>query len=176
MYDCLSLISANFVSRRGPLLPSPHLPILPYQSFVSENAFGSISLKERANWLAGKACSGQGRLRAFLLKSGQPNAVDHFLPFRSGRGYDRYRWKAVNIDQATSIARLKAVRLTLLRRDTGCWGTPFGSPIPPSLEDSCGNKFLRKFPSYRRGKDCCARPMPFRLKVPYWEKVAAADT
>lgn len=37
-------------------------------------------------------------------------------------------------------------------------------------------RILRKFLSYSHGKDCCAHPVAFQLKVPYWEKVAAADT
>ena len=71
------------------------------------------------------------------------------------------------LDKAASIARSKAVRRTLLRPDTGCWGTSFGSPISPSLGGGFGKEQsgtgFGKTALFRHGEDGCACPVPLHV-------------
>lgn len=99
------------------------------------------------------------------------SASDHFLPFRSGHGYDRYRQERPVIGSRPrgSIARSKVIRCTLPRRDTGCCGTPFGSPIFQSLRDIFGKEQMGtdfgKTAPYRHRKGRSARFVPFDLPL-----------
>lgn len=144
----------------GPFWPSSTRPLL---TDCAKPAAGAVKCRNDLLMLWGA--------RGDIDQESGAAVCDHFLPFRSGHGYDRYRQERPVIGSRPrgSIARSEVIRCTLPRRDTGCCGTPFGSPIFPSLRDifgkeQTGTDFGKTAP-YRHRKGRSARFVPFDLRL-----------